>query len=199
MFNYDAFQVPRAHFGVWVVFKFTRLSWYTWFMKRQDVMSILFTALIGFVGGGYLYVTHFSKLIQPDTVQTVSQAEAFTIIGEAYGSCGVDCPSFQILNDGSYRYQYAQSAGSQKSIKSGTVPLQIQGSVKAALNTETLIVQSKALSAPNCDQSSINYRYKVTYDGAEYLLDSCTTALNGTGDVWNSLVETWNYFETIKE
>lgn len=168
-------------------------------MKRQDVLSILFTALIGFVGGGYLYVTHFSKLIQPDSVQTESQVEAFTVIGEAYGSCGVDCPSFQILGDGSYRYQYAQSAGAPKSIKSGTVPLKLQRAVKGSLNTEALIVQSKVLSVSSCDQVAINYRYKVTYDGAEYLLDSCNTALDGTGDIWNSLVETWNYFETTKE
>ena len=168
-------------------------------MKRQDVMSILFTALIGFIGGGYLYVTHFSKLIQPDNVQTESQIGSFTIVGESYGSCGVDCPSFQILSDGSYRYQYAQSAGAVKSLKSGTVPLKLQRSVQDALSTDSLIVQSKTLSAPSCDQNSINYRYKIAFDGAEYLLNSCNTALDGNGDIWNSLVETWNYFETIKE
>lgn len=170
-------------------------------MKRQDMLSIWFTFAVGFFGGGYLYIAHFSKVVTPDNVPTQAAAESFIIEGESYGGCKTDCPAFQVLGDGSYRYQFATQAGGEKIIKTGTLPLEIQRNVKNVLETETLTTQSQPLKPTDCNSYSdtgIDVRYKVTLDSAEYVLDSCGTTVDGESDVWNGLAQIWNYFQTIQ-
>ena len=170
-------------------------------MKRQDVLSILFTFVVGALGGGYLYVAHFSKVIAPDTVQTEAQAAVFVIESESYGGCHADCPSFQVLGDGSYRYKYAAQVDAEKTIKSGTLPLEVQRVVRQVLETKELVAQSQVQSLEPSDCNSfldgIDVRYNVTIDGAEYTLDSCGTAIDYQSDLWNGLAQLWNYFKTV--
>jgi hypothetical protein len=168
-------------------------------MKRQDVWSIIFTFVVGAFGGGYLYVAHFSKIVAPDSVQTQTQAAAFVIESEAYGGCKADCPSFQVQGDGSYRYQYAATVGAQKTIKSGTLPLEVQRVVKQVLETKSLVAQSQPAKPTACNSNSdgIDIRYNITIDGAQYNLDSCGTAIDDKSDMWNGLAQIWNYFKTV--
>jgi hypothetical protein len=168
-------------------------------MKRQDVWSIIFTFVVGAFGGGYLYVAHFSKIIAPDNVQTQSQASAFVIESEAYGSCGTDCPSFQVQGNGSYRYQYATAAGAEKTIKSGTLPLDVQQVVKKVLETRALVAQSQPANPSACNSKSggVDIKYAVTIEGAQYNLDSCGTTVDDQSDMWNGLAQIWNYFKTL--
>lgn len=169
-------------------------------MKRNDLINIAVTFVVGLIAGGYLYVTHFSKLLNPDDVETADEISEFQIVSEAYGKCGADCPSFQIARDGSYRYQYAPSAGAEKQFKTGTMPFNVTRNIKKALDTDELVAQSQPNSSTNCNSRNggVDVRYTITYDGAEYTLDSCGTAVDGNGALWESLSGTWNYFNTIK-
>jgi hypothetical protein len=169
-------------------------------MKRQDVLSILITFTVGFIGGGFLYVTHFAKLVNPDSVQTQEAAMSFSITGEAYGGCDGVCPAFQMLSNGTYRYQFYEEVGGEKEFREGTMPSDVRRSVRAALDTEALTKQSQEIEPSDCNSynnDGIDVRYDIALDGAEYTLDSCGTAVEGEGEVWNSLAKIWSYFETL--
>jgi hypothetical protein len=169
-------------------------------MKKEDVLNILITFVVGFLAGGYLYFAHFSKIVNPDSVDTAESAAEFTIIGEAYGSCNSACPSFQVVQDGSYRYQFVPEIGQERTIKSGTLPLDIQREVKRAFAEDELVAQSQPVTPPDCNSRNggIDVRYKITLDGAEYTLDSCGTAVDGEGELWNGLAKIWSYFQTVQ-
>lgn len=169
-------------------------------MRRQDMISILITFAVGFFAGGYLYLVHFSKLLSPDNLDTADEISEFQIVSEAYGRCGSDCPSFQLSRDGSYRYQYAETAGAEKQFKTGTMPFNVTRDIKKALDVDELVAQSQPSTPTDCNSRNggVDVRYTIAYDGAEYTLDSCGTAVDGSGALWESLSGTWNYFNTIK-
>jgi hypothetical protein len=169
-------------------------------MKRQDVLSILITFTVGFLAGGYLYLTHFSKLVSPDSVGSQEEISEFKIVSEAYGRCGDSCPSFQILNDGGYRYQYVPEVGAEKQFKTGTIPFTITRDIKNAIDVDDLVQQSQTVEPGDCNSlnDGIDVSYTITYEGAEYTLDSCGTAVDGNSELWKSLLETWNYFQTVQ-
>ena len=168
-------------------------------MERKDILSLLITFVVGIISGAFLYTTHFSKIISPDRVATQADTEEFTIIGEAYGSCTDVCPAFQLLKDGSYRYQYVVEVGQPKTIKEGTLPIDIQNAVKKHLIQAALVKQSQPIEPTDCNsyQSGIDVRYKITLKGAEYELDSCGTNVDGNGPLWESLTDVWTYFGKI--
>ncbi|MBP6924724.1 MAG: hypothetical protein KBC62_04380 [Candidatus Pacebacteria bacterium] len=169
-------------------------------MRKQDMISILITFVVGFIAGGYLYLTHFSKLVAPDSVDTQEEQSEFQIVSQAYGQCGDSCPSFQIANNGTYRYQYLPSEGAEKQFKTGTIPFNITNDIKDTLDVDELVQQSQPVEPANCNSynNGIDVSYTITYEGAEYTLDSCGTAVNGNSELWNSLAKTWNYFQTIQ-
>lgn len=170
-------------------------------MQREDIVSILITFIVGFLGGGYLYVGHFTKLYGPDAVATQEEvAEEFSVTGEAYGSCNDVCPAFQLLKDGSYRYRYTAQMGQPAVVKSGTLPLDLQRTVKRALDVDALETESQTVDAVVCNSSSnaIDIRYRIVYKGTEYEIDSCGTAVNDTGELWSSLNQIWGYLQTVQ-
>jgi hypothetical protein len=169
-------------------------------MKKQDAMSVMITFVVGFLAGGYLYISHFSKIIQPDTVQTQDQSSEFTIVSEAYGSCGDVCPSFQVVKDGSYRYQFTPAIGQEKTIKSGTLPLDVQRALKHSLLEEELVAQSQPIAPSDCNSrnNAIDIRYSITLEGAEYTLDSCGTNIKSAGTLWEELSSIWTYLQSAK-
>jgi hypothetical protein len=169
-------------------------------MKQNDVVSILFTAVIGLIAGASLYVMHFSKLVAPDTVPTETSIDQLTIVSESYGSCGNDCPSFQVVADGSYRYQYAPSQGAEKVIKSGTLPLELQYKLKQAVTATALTEQSQPEVPADCNSrhGAIDIRYNITLSSAVFGLDSCGTTVDDQSDLWVALSSVWNYFATVQ-
>lgn len=168
-------------------------------LKKNDTLSILITFVVGFVAGGYLYIAHFSKLLGAIDIPTESASENFTLVGEAYGSCDDVCPAFQLLNNGSYRYQYTPVRGEPKQILEGTLPLDIQRAVKKSLTERTLVEQSQKITPKDCNsyQGNIDVRYTVTLDGTTYVIDSCGTAVDGTSDAWETLSGIWSYFDSV--
>lgn len=169
-------------------------------MEKKDILSLLITFVVGTICGAFLYTTHFSKIISPVNVATEEATEEFSIIGEAYGSCADVCPAFQLLKDGSYRYQYTAEVGQEKTIKEGTLPIDIQNDVKKALLQNALVKQSQVIEPTDCNsyQSNIDVRYKITFEGAEYKLDSCGTEVDGDGPLWSALSSVWSYFNAVE-
>jgi hypothetical protein len=169
-------------------------------MERQDVISILVTFAVGFLGGGYLYVGHFAKMYGPDAVATQEAAQEFSITGEAYGSCNDVCPAFQLLKDGTYRYRYTPNLGEAAVVREGTLPLDVQRSVKRALGADVLEEESQTVDAVVCNSTSdgIDIRYRISYQGTEYEIDSCGTEVNPDGELWSSLNEIWGYLQTVR-
>ena len=193
---------PTHHFGVWAAFLFllSLAGILLLSMERQDVISILVTFAVGFLGGGYLYVGHFAKMYGPDAVATQEAAQEFSITGEAYGSCDTACPAFQLQKNGSYRYRYTATQGEAAIVRDGTLPLDIQRSVKRALDADVLEEESQTIDAVVCNSSSdgIDIRYRISYEGEEYEIDSCGTAVNDEGELWSSLNEIWGYLQTVR-
>jgi hypothetical protein len=169
-------------------------------MEKDDLLSILITAVIGFVGGGYLYIAHFNKLYAVDTVATQEEQEQFTLVGEAYGSCGTNCPAFQVKNDGGYRYRYYTEVGQPPTLREGTLPLSEQRAIKRALDVNALEEQSESIAAVDCNSTTggVDIRYMVTYKGAQYKIDSCGTMVDAEGDIWVAFSSIWQYLQSVE-
>ncbi len=172
-------------------------------MKKQDLISIMITAIFGFFAGIFMFVSYANSIAVPivaGDVPTQAQVQEFTIIGEAYGGCAENCPSFQLLEDGAYRYRYVEVRDEPAVIRDGTLPLSLQGDIKDELSVSLLEAQSELVDRTTCnsDNNGIDFRYEITIEGAEYILDSCTTAIDDTSDLWIALTATWNYLQTVQ-
>ncbi len=170
-------------------------------MKKQDIISILITFLVGIFAGSYLYLTGFASFEDKFSIPGVEEVSEFSIVGDVYGGCqlGNACPSFQVLRDGSYRYFYTPAAGMDKILRKGTLPRKLQNKLKNVLSEIELVKQSKEITPSVCNSYSdgIDVKYQVTLNGSEYTLDSCGTAVVGEGALWSTLGEIWTYYETL--
>jgi hypothetical protein len=169
-------------------------------MEKDDLVSILITIVIGFIGGGYLYVAHFTKLYKQDEVQTQVEQAQFSLVGEAYGSCGNNCPAFQIKNDGTYRYRYYTEANQPPTVREGTLPLTEQRTIKRALDEGALKEQSDPISVGNCNSATggVDIKYDVVYKAQQYQINSCGTAVDSEGDLWLAFSAVWQYLQTVE-
>ena len=170
-------------------------------MKRQDLLSIMITATVGFFGGGFLYLVHFSELVNPVSVPTQQATEEFVIISEAYGGCRSVCPAFRLTGNGNYRLQYYTEMDGERLFKDGTLPFELARNLKRALEDEqSLLEQSQETTPEDCHSYSdgIDVRYSITLDGNLYELDSCGTTVAGNGEIWTSLAKIWDYFKTVE-
>ena len=166
-------------------------------MKKQDILSILITFVVGFFAGGYLYVTSFAPLASKVTVPSAERASAFTIVSEVYGGCRSECPSFQVVSDGGYRYLHTVRAGEDQVLQRGTLPLNIQRNLKARLSEGELELQSQETSPALCNSftDGIDVRYEITLEGTEYVLDTCGTNVDSASSLWQTLDGVWEYLE----
>lgn len=166
-------------------------------MQKQDWISVLITFTVGFVAGGYLYLTGFAEVKQRVEVPDSETVTELSIISDAYGGCRNLCPSFLIKHDGSYRYLYHLQDGNEPIIKEGNLPLSYRLQLKKHLVAEELTKQSKS-SIPNSCASYVDgadFMYQITLDNVEYKLDSCGTAIDKDSELWQSLRNVWIYLQ----
>lgn len=168
-------------------------------MKRQDIISIFITFAVGIFAGAYLYLTDFASVVSKVTVPDVEEAFEFSIVGDVYGGCREACPSFQVVNDGAYRYIYTPEAGQAQILRQGTLPTQLQRQLRTTLTKEELLKQSKTLTPALCNSytDGIDVKYEVTIDGEVYIIDSCGTAVDGESQLWTTLGSVWDYYENL--
>lgn len=158
---------------------------------------MIITFIIGFLIGTYLYLTYWAVEFNPEA-DVVNASNEFTIVSESYGGCRSLCPSFQVLKDGSYRYIHESSAGQELVLSEGTLPLSLQKELKRNLSAEGLALQSRDINQIECRSftDGIDVKYRVTLNGFEYKLDSCTTSVNRDTPSWLVLAKVWSYLQT---
>jgi len=170
-------------------------------MVGQHIISILITFIAGFLAGGFLYLTGGSATKDSKAeVPVAEKLSEFTIVGDVYGGCDLAgvCPSFQVLSDGSYRYYRTPSSGAEQVLRQGTLPLDLQKSLKKVVIPVTLAAQAKKIEPALCNSAmdGIDVKYQITLDGVEYVIDSCGTVVDDKGQLWTTLGAVWDYFET---
>ena len=147
----------------------------------------------------YLFLTGFapmeSKVSLPDAVALAQ----FVMVSDVYGGCRDACPSFQLVNDGSYRYLYTPTAGAEQIVRQGTLPISLQRQLKKALSPADLEAQSRSINPALCNSytDGIDVLYDITLAGKQYFLDSCGTDVDTSGALWITLNNIWDYLETL--
>lgn len=174
-------------------------SWYNTGVKRQDLISILITFLVGVAAGMYLYLTGFAGLVSKLSIPDIEKATEFVIVGDVYGGCREACPSFQVVHDGSYRYLYTPAAGAEQVLRQGVLPISLRRQLEAVITPIELAKQSKEIQPLLCNSYSdgIDVKYEITLDGQLYVLDSCGTAVEAESELWITLGSIWTYYENL--
>jgi hypothetical protein len=168
-------------------------------MKKQELLSMLITFVVGFLAGAFLYLNVFPTMIQSDSVGTLEEQAAFEIRSQAYGGCRSDCPAFRIAADGTYRYQYSEEVGAEPVLLSGTLPRPLQRDIRREITPQAIAIQTSEAVAVDCPsvRDGIDIRYDITIGGAIYRLDSCRTAVDFDSDAWLVLNDIWTYFNDL--
>lgn len=168
-------------------------------MKKQDLINIIFTFFVGFFTGSYLYVAAFAPTIE--TVETVVEeiGEDFIVTGEAYGGCdrAGSCPSFNIADNGEYRYVYLPRGATSQALREGVLPIDRQQNLRRYATPETLQEASQPIDPVMCESyiDGIDVRYWVQVGENIYQLDSCGTTIDPNSPLWLELSSTWEYFQ----
>ena len=169
---------------------------------RQDILIMIVTFIVAICAGFYLYLTAFAPQFEELTGQTEEVYEDFVLEGSQYGGdrMGGTAPSFQVLQNGSYRYLPYTSEGQVAQAKEGSIPRTLFNEVKNTLTIQSLETAATIVTRGDCMSyvDGIDYTYSVTVDGENYTLDTCTTNLRTDGTIAVTLDKLWNYFETIE-
>ncbi len=170
-------------------------------MKKQDILSIAITFVIGMLAGGYLYLVGFAPQFDKLTGQTASDYNDLVVEGNMYGGFRSGTPpSFQIMKDGSFRYLPLATGDEAVVAKEGVVPGDLWTAVKADLTSSELYLRSQTVTPATCASyvDGIDYRYDITLNNVIYMLDTCGTDFTSDSAVALSLEKLWAYFETVE-
>ncbi len=168
-------------------------------MKKSDIISILITFVVGVVAGGYLYLTGFAPIESEVAVPDGQELEQFVIVGDIYGGCRNNCPSFRVINDGSYRFLYTPTIGGSQKTREGKLPYALFKKLRSVATASELEKQSQKMEPADCSSYSDGFDvlYEITLNGKLYVINSCGSAADGKSALWLSLQGVWDYFETI--
>ncbi len=171
-------------------------------MTSQDKISIAVTFVFGLLAGSYVYVTGFATTFNPPEAAPEAIYSGLIIRGEGYGECEQSntCLAFQVLENGDYRALFDDAGDGNSAAKEGSIPRALRNQLRAALVTEALVADSKIRNTSDCKYGSegTNYKFQITLDRQDYVLDTCQTTIDYDGSVWASLTQLWNYFTTLK-
>ncbi len=145
-------------------------------MSKHHKLLILFTFLMGFLTGvfGYFWSQNAGDGVSTPNVEENIQS-GYELLVTVYGGCErIGCPSFRLLDDGSYQYlaptqvrEYAryEDAISEKQRDSMT------GLVEST-DFET-VGESVWEGACPIQYDGIAYRFDIRVEGDHYSFDSC--------------------------
>jgi hypothetical protein len=170
--------------------------------SKQDLIIMVMTFFVGIFAGFYLYTTAFAPEFDEFVGQTEEVYDDFVVEGTQYGGdrMGGAAPSFQLLENGSYRYLPYVGPDEVAEAQEGSIPRALLNEVKQVLTTEALEIASGPVVRGDCMSyvDGLDYTYDVTLDGVNYTLDTCTTALTASSLVSTTLDKLWNYFATLE-
>lgn len=171
-------------------------------MRRQDIINIISTFLMGFCVGVYLFFTGFAGFMSNLSVPSFERAQSapeFEIVADAYGGCerATACPSFRVTDSGEYRYLYTDRTTRERVTRSGRLPIGLRRELETVLTPAVLSTQSREITPAMCDSfmDGVDIRYAITLEDNTYELDSCGTNVDATGDLWSTLSRVWEYLE----
>jgi len=168
-------------------------------MKRQDLLNMLFTFVVGIVVGVYVFFAGFAPTTNSIGNVVEDIGDSLEITGEAYGGCDRPgtCPSFNVTDSGEYRYFFTPRGASAQVLREGTLPLDVQRQLKRTLTNPVLRQFSVPTDPIMCDSyvDGIDARYVVELNDERFEVDSCGTAVDGDSAAWESLSGLWYYFE----
>ncbi len=169
-------------------------------VKKQDLILIAVTFVMGIIAGWYLYVMAFAPQFNEFLGQTESVYEDLVLVGEEYrAEADGTLPSFQILKDGTFSYVPATALGDVATPMEGTLPRALWNEVKADLTKARLVKLDTVVVGEGCASANFgaDFTYTVTLSSVEYTLDTCTTALSADTAVRTTLDKLWKYFATL--
>jgi len=168
-------------------------------MKKQDILSILITFVVGMVAGAYLFFTGFAPQFLAHNGATDTTYSEFTLTGETYGSCSRtgSCPSFQILSDGSFSYLSSTIFTGTATIE-GNLPGTLLNELRLKFTLTALENGSRSVKVASCASyvDGLDYRYEVILESVVYDLDTCGKNFSVNSELGVTLDKLWNYFAT---
>lgn len=164
-------------------------------MTKKELFFLILTFIVGICAGMYTYVTFFKPEFDKDTVPREERvARVFSVIGDQYGGCATDCPSFRILADGTLEYK----ATLENDVIKADIPDRIYTNIEAAVKNADLKGASESTSKSACPSAAtggLGYRYTVTYLDAIHELDSCATVFGINSPLGMALSDVWYFIE----
>jgi hypothetical protein len=173
-------------------------------IKSQDKVMLISAFIVGMAAGAYLYLMGYvPQFTSHDAAPQQELMRQFTLEGESYGGgrAGIP-PSFQILADGTYRYipfALLDATNTINDVRQGALPTGVMQSLRKALVPTDLTLAARPVAKDTCVSmvDGVDYRYTVTVSGAEFKLDTCTTALSSDSQIGQALATVWDYFMTM--
>lgn len=183
-----------------VVALIAQKTWYNFHMTNQQLLTLVFTFIVGMFSGAYLYMTSFAPEYASDGFSGEVTEESLGVIGEQTGGCQMGaraCASFRLTGNRQYEYIPAHPLGTDT-----PQPLTGKVSVFAMDNLKKVLTVTdfEALTLPGdtCQAAfdGIDYKYTILLNGETYELDSCGTSFYGTR-LYNELLILWG--QMLKE
>ena len=168
-------------------------------MKRQDLLTILITFGMGLFLGFYVYLAGFAPTSERVSTAIEEASDSLVITGEAYGGCQRvgNCSTFNIANDGSYRYLYTPLGSNEPVMREGVLPFALQQQLDRHVVRPALEAQSRSIEPVFCESfvDGIDVRYDVSLNDVDFRLNSCGTDVVADSPLWQALSNIWTYFE----
>lgn len=151
---------------------------------------------MGMISGAFLYLTVFAPSYESDIDTTESiGADRVVVQGSMYGGCmEMDmCASFKLVDDRSYNYlEYTDAE-----IEKGKIPSEMSDVIFSYIGSNAFFNDTKKAASDSCDSfvDGIDYRYEVTLDDEQYILDTCNTVFLYDTAAQNLLLQTWEFMD----
>lgn len=169
-------------------------------MKKQDIITILFTFLCGLLAGSYLFLVGFKpqvEKISSELIPSADPSKIITIEGRQYGGCesAGQCASFKIEDSGRYFY-LATSVPTARGPYSGAIPRRDWQHIRNQLSLEILSLEAQVVESEICaiDYDLVDYQYEILFLGEVYSLNTCGTKFDKTSDLGETLDWLWQFF-----
>ncbi|MBY0310077.1 hypothetical protein K2Q16_02960 [Patescibacteria group bacterium] len=149
-------------------------------MRRQDIVSILITFVVGVCVGSYLYLYGFSQQFS-FFGELTKDTDALVIVGGAYGGCerGGLCASFQLATDGTYASFPAAGDREARIKEEGEISAPLLRELRDTFTVDYLSALEQSITPEMCETytDGIEYRFRIAVGEEQFELDSCDTAL----------------------
>ncbi len=170
-------------------------------MTFQDKVTIAVTVIFGFLVGGYVYLAGFAPTFGIPEVGTADVYDGLIVTADSYGACEAqnNCLAFQILGNGKYRAIYDVTG--ERVVVEGAINKPLRTKMNLVFSqSKSLAAQSKVLPVTDCkyEETGTNYRFSVEIATTSYKFDTCRTAIDYDGAVWEIFRELWNELSAPK-